>query len=93
MVSNTEIPLAGISEPSDVNLRTLYDPDPIAVVGASATDGKLGHEAMKNVGDRLDEPEAIVEVDVNSVLSTTDGAGTLDAPVLSDEDGGTDEGP
>lgn len=34
-----------------MNLRRLFDPDSIAVVGASATVGKLGYEAMKNVAD------------------------------------------
>ena len=38
-------------ESADVNLRRLFDPDSIAVVGASATEGKLGYEAMKNVAD------------------------------------------
>jgi len=34
-----------------VNLRRLFDPDSIAVIGASATEGKLGYEAMRNVAD------------------------------------------
>mgnify|MGYP000082387677 CR=1 FL=1 len=34
-----------------MNLRRLFDPDSIAVIGASATEGKLGYEAMKNVAD------------------------------------------
>jgi acyl-CoA synthetase (NDP forming) len=32
----------------DVNLQRLFRPDSIAVVGASATEGKLGYEAMAN---------------------------------------------
>jgi len=31
-----------------VNLQRLFRPERIAVVGASATEGKLGYEAMAN---------------------------------------------
>jgi len=43
--------MAGFSEAPAVNLRRLFDPDSIAVIGASATEGKLGYEAMRNVSD------------------------------------------
>ena len=32
----------------DVNISRLFDPDSIAVIGASRTEGKLGYEAMAN---------------------------------------------
>ena len=34
-----------------MNLRKLFEPTTIAVVGASATEGKLGYEAMQTVAD------------------------------------------
>jgi tryptophan synthase beta subunit len=41
--------LAGFSEAPAVNLRRLFDPDSIAVIGASATEGKLGYEVTRTV--------------------------------------------
>ena len=55
-----------IRRSADVNLRALFDPESIAVIGASATEGKLGYEAMRSV--------AGADVPVHPVNPNGDGA-------------------
>lgn len=72
-----------------MNLERLFDPEGIAVIGASTTPGKLGYEVMKNVAE-FDAPAYPVNPSAEGTLfdkpvveSVTDIDGPLDLALIA----------
>lgn len=51
IILGEEAQFAGKTEPDDSNLRSLLEPESVAVVGASSNPDKIGHQILKNIVD------------------------------------------